>query len=133
MVSIVDPMKYDQGQLITAKHPDLFDLSDGPRESSMAFGFQLNGPGWLGLLDGLCATLQRLAGDIRGRGGEFKILQVKQKLGALRIYYRGGDDQIEAEIDRAIGQARHICEICGRSGELHSDSGYLIIRCADCH
>jgi hypothetical protein len=123
----------EQDRLIIAKYPDIFDLASGPSGSAMSLGFQLNGSGWLALLERLFADLQLLAVNVRIQGGEFKVLQVKQKLGTLRVTYTGGNDDIEGRIHQAKTDALRTCEICGGPGEQRSDHGYLIIRCPTCH
>lgn len=117
---------------IIGQFPELFDLQSGPSQSAMTFGFQLNGSGGLVLLYRLCEKLQLIALELRTRGIEFKILQIKQKLGTLRMAHRGGNDAIQAEIDRARAVALRTCELCGKPGELRSEHGYLIVLCRGC-
>jgi hypothetical protein len=126
-------MADEQDQSIIKRSPDLFDLDSCPTGSAMHLGLQLNGAGWLGILDRLCANLLPLAQKVSSEGGEFKIVQVKQKLGTLRIASRGGNDAIEAEIARAKEEAGRTCETCGGSGDLRSVGSYLMVLCEGCH
>ncbi len=43
-----------------------------------------------------------------------KLLQIKEKFGALRIYYTGGSDQCADWVDFAEALSGKICEYCGR-------------------
>jgi hypothetical protein len=54
-------------------------------------------------------------------------------LGTLRVAYRGANDAIEAEIDRAKAEALRACETCGAAGTLRSLDGYLMILCDQCN
>jgi hypothetical protein len=126
-------MPDEQDLSIIKTYPDLFDLDSCPTGSAMHLGLQLNGSGWLGLLDRLCANLQPLTQMVSSEGEEFKILAVKQKLGTLRVAYRGASDAIEAEIERAKAEALRTCETCGGAGTLRSLDGYLTILCDQCN
>lgn len=56
----------------------------------------------------------------------FVVQQLKQKLGGLRVYYSGGDEQIEGMIYMAECLASKTCEVTGRKGELCiSEHGWL--------
>jgi hypothetical protein len=125
-------MAHEQDRSIIRTYPDLFDLDSCPTGSSMHLGLQLNGSGWLGLLERLCGNLQPLAQMVSSEDGEFKILAVKQKFGTLRVAYRGASDAIEVEIERAKAEALRTCETCGGGGTLRSLDGYLTILCDQC-
>lgn len=126
-------MTPNEDGLILSKCSELFDLESGPLKSAMGFGIRFDGSGWLGLLDRLCDKLQPLALGVRAQGMEFKILGVKRKFGTLRIAYRGGNEAIAEEIERAKSEALRTCELCGEPGELRSHQNYLTILCGSCH
>lgn len=117
---------------IIASYPDLFDLETCPKGSSMHLGLQIEGSGWLSLLDRLCARLQPLAIKAKAQGHDFRILSVKQKFGSLRVAYRGGTDDIEAEIELAKVEASETCEGCDGAGKLKDVCGYVRVLCGQC-
>ena len=98
------------------------------------FGFDC-GPGWIKILDDLFSKLDStLAADI-----ELQLLQVKEKLGGLRFYCRiepqPPEDiyrQIRRQIDIAQAWSFHICESCGRGGQLMKRDGFYFTACERC-
>jgi hypothetical protein len=90
---------------IISKYSDLFDLGSAPWGSSMHFGLQVENAIWRAIIESLCERLQSLAVSAKTQGLDFRILSIKEKFGTLRIAYRDGTDEIEAEIERAKGEA----------------------------
>jgi hypothetical protein len=116
-----------RSQAIIERFLNLFDLDPGVGRSSMAFGFQFVGPGWLSIMEGLCERLAPLA-----KGSNFQITSVKSKLGTLRIAYRDGSDPIEAEVELAKVLAGKTCEVCGATGSQRTVGGWVTVRCEAC-
>jgi hypothetical protein len=83
---------------IIDQHHRLFDLCGDVSKSAMNWGFQC-GPGWFDLLNRLCTRLQTIA------PGGFAITSIKSKFSTLRLSYRGGNQEVEAEIERAKAEA----------------------------
>jgi hypothetical protein len=97
------------------------------------------GPGWRPILERLHDRL--LAIDPR-----YRLHQVKEKLGILRVYaavepYAERPEirkRIEAAIARAVGESAITCERCGQPGRLRSDlewrrvRRYLLTLCDRC-
>ena len=90
------------------------------------------GPGWLPLLEDLTRKLATL-------GWDGQILQVKEKFGRLRFYWK---NNIQGEDLRAIAQdvvnyAEHrsgyICEACGAAAEIRTNGRWLKAECLPCH
>jgi len=89
--------------------------------------------GWLGILHAFFAD----ADKSMGAGGTFKLLQVREKMGGLRIHYATAE--VEPGVRRAIADACrqasarsfHICEVCGRRGGLHSFDGLRKVVCSE--
>lgn len=54
--------------------------------------------------------------------------QVKEKFGALRFYYDGGDDYIHGLTSMAEAMSGRTCEVCGNPGESNK-SGYITTLC----
>ena len=92
------------------------------REGLMAFGFEC-GDGWLPILEWLFAGFQELA-DRDGTVNRFRVTQVKQKYGTLRVYHNGGE---EYEALSAV-----TCEVCGQQGTMRDDL-WVSVRCDRCY
>jgi hypothetical protein len=91
----------------------------------MMYGFQDVGPGWVVIMERLCARLQFVAGL------EFRLTSVKMK-GTLRISFRGGSDVVAAAVDAAKAEALDTCELCGRARPLLEKDGFWAVRCGKC-
>lgn len=86
----------------------------GPK-GPVGWGIQC-GDGWYPLLDGLCDVLTRRVRD--GSGPIIDVVQVKQKIGSLRFYLKGGDDYSQGAIRLASAMSYLVCEETGRPGTL---------------
>jgi hypothetical protein len=89
------------------------------------------GDGWRDLLKRAFAKIEAIVGE----GGSFTALQIKEKDGTLRLYWRGRlSDEAEAKVNEAIdlAQARSACTCseCGDKGQLYRSGGSLLTRCA---
>ena len=58
--------------------------------------------------------------------------QVKQKLGELRFYIRGGDDMVFKMIDQAIGESLNTCELCGSKHNVRQTENSTKTLCGSC-
>lgn len=88
-------------------------------------------PGWYPLLDRLFNDIDviRLEDDLTG----IKVLQVKQKLGELRVYVQYDNDRIIDRIQQAAAEALETCEGCGGSSPgIRSIGGYVTNACDLC-
>lgn len=95
----------------------------------LAVGLECD-PGWHGLIDGLCATLDAHA---RREGREPpRALQIKEKMGGLRFYTRDGQASTRAVVSFAEAISNRICELCGNQGRTHKIGGYICTRCPAC-
>lgn len=70
---------------------------------------------------------------------DYKICQVKEKWGELRYYFETNVeyDTIQREIMDAIvrsaeSRSRHICEQCGKFGELRTNRAWIVTLCNTC-
>lgn len=72
------------------------------------------GPGWLPLLDD---ALTRIGEEAHAMPEEqcarFALVQIKEKYGALCIYYRDGNKRIAEIIEQAEALSERTCEECG--------------------
>jgi hypothetical protein len=88
--------------------------------------------GWQDLLQTACTRIEAaLVGDV-----SFRALQIKEKLGTLRFYWRGTmSDAAKARVEEAISLAEArsacTCEICGAEGRLYNNGGSLATACAE--
>ncbi|WNZ85163.1 MbcA/ParS/Xre antitoxin family protein [Pseudomonas sp. P108] len=89
------------------------------------FGFECN-DGWADLIE---ASLRLIRQRTERRALDVKVTQVKEKLGQLRIYHRGGDESIGAAFDIAELVSGCVCELCGKPGEVINLEGWLLARC----
>lgn len=89
------------------------------------------GEGWKSIIARLCTTIA--AFDLP----ELRVVQIKQKLGELRFYVRGGNEAVDDAINTAAAEAERTCEACGALGvnDRHAargDSGPTKTLCAGC-
>jgi hypothetical protein len=54
--------------------------------------------------------------------------QVKEKFGALRFYYSGGDEAIENYVSMAEAMSYITCDTCGSPGKL-GGKGWISVKC----
>lgn len=88
------------------------------KENLMAFGFEC-GKGWYPLIE---ETLDKIEACLKTieleKNYPFRILQIKEKFGGLRIYCSSYYPEIEKIIDDAEAKSFKICEVCGKEGHL---------------
>ncbi len=63
-------------------------------------------------------------------GNLFKIIQVKEKFGKLRIYTDCINDELRHFLSDIENRSGKICEVCGNPGKLRS-GGWLLTLCED--
>lgn len=74
------------------------------------------GDGWFDLVYDLSRKItEHMAAP--PEAGDCRVLQVKQKFGALRFNVEGEDEAIRAMIDKAEERSQSICEVTGRPGQ----------------
>ena len=103
-----------------------------PRLLRPTFMFECH-EGWIGILDRYFAVIDRELPD----GAVYELRQVKEKLGALRIYdssYGETLSSVRAVTEaHALAEARsyYTCEYCGKRGVWSNRRGYLTTVCED--
>ena len=111
------------------RHPRLF----GADEPGHARGYPSVGDGWQLLVEKAIERIHAATASVPPHS--ITIVQIKEKLGGLRIYadWRGLPDDVAAKVQEAIelaeARAECTCETCGASGRLHNDGGWLLTRC----
>lgn len=58
-------------------------------------------------------------------------IQVKEKFGGLRFYYRGGDDFIRGAVTLAENMSYNTCEECGNTGIFTNNNGWYRTLCVE--
>ena len=84
-------------------------------------------------VEGWCDLLDRARGRIEAAlagNDTFTTLQIKEKYGTLRLYWRGcllkeAEAKVEEAIDLAEARSACTCELCGAEGRLHSRGDWL--------
>lgn len=115
--------QYDE---IKAEFPDL-----------VTKGFSCN-PGWFPLIRGFFAVVAETLEDHPER--EFVLLQVKEKFGGLRIYYRLLPFENDAVANRmheayltAEKASMKTCDVCGKPGVLRKQGNWWFLTRCDEH
>lgn len=76
---------------------------------------------------------EMLSGNLRDEKTipQIVALQVKEKFGTLRFYYKGGDQYIKGLVDMAEAMSAYTCEICGNKANIINKKNYLKSLCKD--
>jgi hypothetical protein len=113
------------------KYPTLFrDVNQPPTASLMCFGCECD-DGWYDLLD---RTFQKIIDLDIAR--EITLVQVKEKYGALRVYFNGGDNELDHKVydilNKAEDESIKFCERCGTTEEVKKTEGWIKYLCPIC-
>lgn len=114
-------------ELINA-YRDLF--RPPPTAPVFAQGYPECGPGWRDLIERACGRITAiLSADER-----VEILQIKEKYGTVRVYWRGklaeeSKRRVEEAVALAEARSAATCEQCGAEGRLYRAGGVLLTRC----
>jgi hypothetical protein len=84
--------------------------------------------GWLNLIDETFAKVKEVVQ--KEKLEDFKIVQIKNKMGRLRIYENRIESQVIRQIlNEAEKTSMTVCEMCGGVGELKCVDHYWIVLC----
>lgn len=88
--------------------------------------------GWRPILTRLLERLEvAIAAQPVDRRDDFRIVQIKQKFGRLRVQLSEEPTQeMRAAIDEAEEASAVTCEVCGASGVLADRNGWTSVKCA---
>jgi hypothetical protein len=117
---------------LVARYPDLFIEESNGRIGTP--GYPTCGDGWRDLVE---TAIGRIAtAVVAAPSGSVGIDQIKEKFGALRLYWHGRNNLPEtacAAIEEAIylAEARSACtcEQCGEVGRLFKSGGWFLTAC----
>jgi hypothetical protein len=96
------------------------------------------GPGWQHIIDALIGRIEFEMAHLDMPPVE--ILQIKEKLGSLRVHVHGGNERTRALIEMAIAVSEHVCAESGLPRRLNEDdknhgntSSSASLGCAEIH
>ncbi|WP_139182741.1 hypothetical protein [Oryzisolibacter propanilivorax] len=113
--------------LLCQRHPRIFRLRHSdPQLSALGRGMEC-GDGWFRLIDTLCEQLQWETDH--NDAPQVVATQVKEKMGTLRFHARPRSDYQSGMIRIAEALSAHLCERCGKFGEMLIIRGYRSVRC----
>jgi hypothetical protein len=62
----------------------------------------------------------------------FRILELKEKLGTIRVNAGCSTNEIEDIIDFTVSQSKKTCEECGKPGSMRCINSWYMVRCDEC-
>jgi hypothetical protein len=89
-------------------------------------------PGWQPLIRGLLSSINTALTNAEAQ--EFRVIQVKEKLGTLSFYFRSSERvraQLDAMVNRACTESATICMKCGKPAKLANNAGWTAVLCTD--
>lgn len=112
------------------QYPQFFDLTKPG--GGLADGGFCTGRGWDGILAVMLWRLAQLP-----LPGDFKLDQIKEKFGLLRVYDNERGGECDRAVKRIIASAENasatVCEWCGATGASKDNNGFwLKTLCAEC-
>ncbi|GAB2886368.1 hypothetical protein GCM10027046_13390 [Uliginosibacterium flavum] len=106
--------------LLYARYPDIFrERALPPEASAMGRGCTC-GDGWFAIIDAVC---EQIADSVtQGEMPTVTFRQIKEKVGSLRIHFRGGDAHTRTLVRLAEAFSIRICKECGAPTDIHDVS-----------
>jgi len=123
-------MKKELDNALCAKFPKIFrDRHASGVDTCIHRGFECD-DGWYRLIDNLCGCIQSYldANCENNQAMQVVAVQLKEKLGTLHFYYRGGDELIAGMVWFAEYLSSSICEVCGEPGQIRR-RGWISVLC----
>ena len=129
-------MTKELDEKLVAEFPKIFrDRHGDMKDTAMCWGFECH-DGWYDLIHDLCGCIQTFIDD--NHKPQVIALQVKEKFGSLRFYWRIEDKVEEDDRDLIHGMvwfaeyvSARTCEICGKRGSISEKKGWYSCRCPD--
>ena len=111
-------------------YPELFGTNLTPQKSLTMFGIE-TGPGWKEIVLSYLPKLSKIVKE--NNIEDFRIVQIKEKFGTLRIYTRGSSNE---EIQNLISEMEKICDStcdrCGSKEGILRGNGWVRVTCDEC-
>lgn len=114
-------------KLLFDRFKHFFKDRDDVKKSLMYFGFE-HGDGWYNILENLFLEIEKLNPQ-----DDFGFVQIKEKYGALRIYFTPHREDIDLLVAQAEGKSLLTCEECGETGRLRTEGRFWINTLCDAH
>ncbi|MBO9428472.1 hypothetical protein [Sulfitobacter sp. R18_1] len=102
----------------------LFEDEDGNQSCSVIEV----GDGWETVITNFLEAAEKHMGVVAENDPEladFRVIEIKEKYGSLRIYTTYGDDVIFDLGQKASSDSEKICELSGQEGSLHEKMGFV--------
>ena len=124
-------MKDENVKILETKYPVIFQRG---------YGGMGIGDGWFKLINRMCGIIQNHLennkdhikyGHTTEKINDVICTQIKEKFGALRFYYSGGDDFVRGVTTMTEAMSGIICESCGSPGKIKGE-GWVKCRCEKC-
>lgn len=119
----------DWRSLLLLRNYDM--LPSDPKWPVAMFGVEC-GEGWKSLLENLFADIRVIA-ESDPSMPPVRVLQIKEKFGALRFYYDGGNNAVADAVRNAEHASYETCELCGSTKDVGHTSGWILTCCRKCY
>lgn len=95
----------------------------------MAWGFMCDA-GWHPMIHELLDKIQAI---VDREGYDFRVTEIKEKFGGLRVYMDCETEEISRLIREYEQKSFSICEVCGESGKTRDLNGWYKTLCNKCY
>lgn len=123
-------MSPEKDAAIFLRWPDWFANRGNTSISLMKWGFECE-DGWFKIIWELFERLEPLVAESAAEG-PFEVIQIKQKMGGLRVYLSRENAAIEDAIRTACEASVTTCERCGEPGFLDWENDWYQTLCTAC-
>jgi len=119
-------MNYEYQAYLFKRYADLFPSQRETPSDPMYYGFECSN-GWVDLIDTLLGKIASL-----NPPDDFIIVQVKEKMGTLRVYTENAPKNIQDLCTYYERLSAEVCEYCGEDGKLVQVDHLIKTLCPDC-
>jgi len=123
-------MSFENEAAIFGRWPQWFANNGNTSISLMKLGFECH-DGWFKIIWELFERLEPLVAE-SAADGPFEVLQVKQKMGGLRVHLSRSNTAIKDAIQVAQERSVITCELCGEAGFLDWENDWYQTLCTAC-